>query len=657
MTKDDARSADRGQEKYHSIFQHSAVSMWEEDISAVRSLLKDLRRTGVQDLREYLGAHRDVVRDAVRSIEVVDANDAAVALFEAEDKRQLLGRMGMNFDTELDTLARASFTEMICAIDEGRTVIDTESTARTLRGKPLPLMAKSYIPLETDPYPNMLVSLIDITKRKTAEAAVSQLQKRIEFILGASKTGLDIVDSQFNLRYVDPEWQKIYGDPAGKTCHEYFMGAKDVCARCVLPTVFLTKKTIVSEEVLVREGNRAIQVTTVPYQDERGEWLAAEINVDITERKRMEAKNRQLAELVESVDDAIVGMNLDRTITVWNTGAERIYGYTAEEMIGQPTSLLIPGDREDEARLIREKLTRGERIEHFETVRRRKDGALIDISLTLSMVRDADGNNAGMASVARDISSQKAIRLRLQRAQRLESLATLAAGIVHQFNNINMAIQGYLDVIQREGNLAGWLATYARGAKQGLERAAVITDRLLALSAPAVAEPKPVRLEALARSILALLEPRFVAEKVTLHLELIESPFVLGDELRLLFVISSLVMNALDSLAEQPVRSVTIRNGRQLDFVFLEVSDTGCGIPPEDLPRLFTPFFTTKGEWASPGSPQAMLKGVGLSLSVSNTTVVEYGGRIEITSDPSKGSTFRLLMPFIKEGAEGAAGP
>jgi C4-dicarboxylate-specific signal transduction histidine kinase len=149
--------------------------------------------------------------------------------------------------------------------------------------------------------------------------------------------------------------------------------------------------------------------------------------------------------------------------------------------------------------------------------------------------------------------------------------------------------------------------------------------------------------------LLSLLEPRFIAEKVALVLELEETPLVQADESRLLFVISSLLVNALDALAEQSLRKITIRNGRRPDAVFLEVNDTGCGIPAENLPRLFTPFFTSKGEWASTGSPQAKLRGVGLSLSVSNATITEYGGRLEVQSTPGNGSTFRLLMPFIKE--------
>jgi PAS domain S-box-containing protein len=758
--------------KYLNIYKHSAVSLWEEDISAVRSMLEDLRKSGITDIRGYLDAHIEFVQEAVRSITVIDVNDVTLSLYEADSREQLLGSLTATID--IDPIAAASLKEMIIAIDEGRKEIQTESTARTLRGNPLSLIVRSYIPAEDDEYPYMLVSLIDITQRKKAEAEVVQLQKRIEFILGAMKTGLDIIDSAYNLRYVDPEWSKVYGDPRGKKCYEYFMGAKSVCEKCPLPLVFNSKLPFVSEEVLPNEGNRIVQVTTVPFLDENGEWLAAEINVDITERKyaeaellrerglltslmdnlpdtiyfkdasarfirinkalvgkfglsdasgalgktdgdffseaharqayedeqgimrtgtplvdieeketwpdrhetwvlstkmplrdgngdiigtfgvsrditerkRMEERNRQLAALVDSADDAILGLDLDDTITVWNKGAERIYGYTADEIVGQSVFLLIPAELADEARRLRERLGRGERIDHMETIRRRKDGALIDVSLTLSLIHNERGVSVGITSIARDITSQKAIQAQLQRAQRLESLATLAGGVAHQFNNINMVVKGYLDMLQEQGNLPQRLTSYAMGASKGLEKAIDITDRLLALTAPVAAALQPVRLETLTRSLLTLFEPRFLQEKAALVLQLEETTPVLADESRLLFVISSMIVNSLDALTDQPQRVITIRTGRLPNAAFLEVSDTGCGIPPENIPRLFTPFFTTKGEWASAGSPQAKRRGVGLSLAVGNVTVSEYGGRFEVRSAPGSGSTFRLLLPF-----------
>jgi PAS domain S-box-containing protein len=157
-------------------------------------------------------------------------------------------------------------------------------------------------------YGKVMVSAhTDITERKRAEEEREQLKQRIEFVLGVTKTGLDIIDSQYSVRYIDPEWQKLYGDPTGRKCFEYFMGGNAVCQECGIARTLATKQTISSEAVLVKEGNRLVQVTTIPFQDENGEWLVAEVNVDITERKRAEEERGKLetqlrqAEKMESV--------------------------------------------------------------------------------------------------------------------------------------------------------------------------------------------------------------------------------------------------------------------------------------------------------------------------------------------------------------------
>ncbi|MCX5679779.1 MAG: PAS domain S-box protein [Candidatus Omnitrophica bacterium] len=128
--------------------------------------------------------------------------------------------------------------------------------------------------------------LEDIVKERIAE--ISTLNRNIEFILGATKTGLDIIDSEYNMVYIDPEWQKIYGDPKGKKCYAYFMGKEAVCPICGVREALEKKKPVVTEEILAKEDNRPIQVTTIPYQDKNGNWLVAEINVDITDRKKAE---------------------------------------------------------------------------------------------------------------------------------------------------------------------------------------------------------------------------------------------------------------------------------------------------------------------------------------------------------------------------------
>jgi PAS domain S-box-containing protein len=389
-----------------------------------------------------------------------------------------------------------------------------------------------------------------------------------------------------------------------------------------------------------------VSSTKMPLRDENGQIIGTfGMSRDMTERWEMEEKNLRLATLVDSVDDAVVGLDLERRITVWNTGAERTYGYSAEEMIGTSTSALIPADLEDEARLVREKVTRGERVTHYETTRLRKDGRKIAVSLTLSAIRDAGGKIVGFASTARDITAQKALQVQVIRAQRLESLATLAGGVAHQFNNINAAIKGYLDIVFRDTSIPDPTHSYINEALKAVDRAVEITERLQGLTSAASTGAESLRLEEAVPPLLSLFDEKLQADGISVHVDFRETPPVRVGHAMLSFIVTSLLTNSIQALLDCSSRLITLRTRSSAGFSSLEVNDTGCGILPENLSRIFTPFFTTKGEWADPKSPQSRVKGVGLSLAVCQSSVGESGGWIEVESVPHEGSTFRVWLP------------
>ena len=178
------------------------------------------------------------------------------------------------------------------------------------------------------------------------------------------------------------------------------------------------------------------------------------IGVNITERKRAEAAVLLLAAIVESSDDAIIGKTLDGTITSWNKGAEKIYGYKEHEVVGKPITILAPHDREDEIKGFLEQIKNGKSVKHIETVRRKKNGDTIPVSLTISPIIDKEGHIIGTSTITRDITDRvkaaqqrEALQEQLLQAQKMEAIGTLAGGFAHDFNNKLQVIGGYVDMI------------------------------------------------------------------------------------------------------------------------------------------------------------------------------------------------------------------
>jgi PAS domain S-box-containing protein len=230
----------------------------------------------------------------------------------------------------------------------------------------------------------------------------------------------------------------VIGDTDERFCgaHTLYHADGTYMAHCDTPVALAldTGASVHDEEVIIArpDGSQVtVSVHIDPIRDKDG-TIVGVVNFfhDITERKQAERTASSLAAIVDSSDDAIISKNLDGTITTWNSGAARIFGYTAEEAIGRQITMLIPPDRLDEEATILDRLKRGERVDHFETVRLRKDGIALDISLTISPVRDRNGRIVGASKVARDITERKRAQEELRISE--ERLRALAAGLENQ---------------------------------------------------------------------------------------------------------------------------------------------------------------------------------------------------------------------------------
>ena len=364
-----------------------------------------------------------------------------------------------------------------------------------------------------------------------------------------------------------------------------------------------------------------------------------------------------LAAIVESSPDAIIGSTLDGVATSWNPGAERLYGYAAEEIVGRNMAeqLIVPADRVSEVIRNLEQVRKGGQIEQFETRRHRKDGTIFDVALTYSPIRDASGAVVGVATLARDISEQRrleadrrALDRRLEQIERVESLGQLAGGIAHDFNNLLSIIMNYAEFVA--GETAGDPAVQAdiEQIQQAAQNAARITRQLLIVGRRDTALPEALELNAvvsdtrdlLARNLGAGFDIQMTQGAGTLTIE--------ADRGQVEQVLLNLAVNARDAMPqggtlaiETSLADLDERSARRLQppaaaghYVELAVSDTGTGMSDQVAEHIFEPFFTTK--------PAG--KGTGLGLATVYGVVTGVGGGISIVSREGAGTTFRLFF-------------
>ncbi|MBZ5702560.1 MAG: response regulator [Acidobacteriia bacterium] len=387
--------------------------------------------------------------------------------------------------------------------------------------------------------------------------------------------------------------------------------------------------------------------------DLTGSALARVVRYGI-ERARAEEARAYLASIVESSPDAITGEDLDGTIVSWNRGAETLYGYPAEEAIGRPVSMLLPPELTKEFFEMRERVKRGECVEHHETERVRKDGQRIAVSLTLSPIKEG-GRVTGACSVARDITERKQLEQQLLQAQKLEAVGRLAGGMAHDFNNILGIILGYAELAQEKLPAEDPLAKQLAGIRNAAQRAATLTQQLLAFSRKQVMQPIVLNLNDVVAEVAKMLT-RLIGENIELILRPAANlAAVKADPMQIEQVLMNLAVNAHDAMPKGGKLIIATANA-ELDeeyarnhpsvvpgsYVQLSVSDTGVGMSKETQAHLFEPFFTTKG----------LGKGTGLGLSIIYGIVKQSGGYIWVYSELDKGTTFKIYLPSVSEPAE-----
>jgi PAS domain S-box-containing protein len=386
---------------------------------------------------------------------------------------------------------------------------------------------------------------------------------------------------------------------------------------------------------------------------------------DITDRKRIEEELRRaheeldrrksrelrdsqnrLALIVDSSQDAIIGKNLDGIITHWNKGAEHMYGYTVQEMIGKPITALCPKDRVDEIPGILEKIRHGERVEYFESVRMTKDGRRVNVSISVSPIHDADGRVVGASAIARNITAQKKIEDQLRQSQKMEAVGRLAGGVAHDFNNLLGIVTACTELLRAHADEES--IEYLDNVREAAKRGAALTRQLLAFSRRQPVQPQVLDLNQRLNEVSKLLRPLMGDDVELLLLPRTPTAIVEADAGQLDQIVMNLAANARDAM---PHGGKLIIETGMFDFdegfarehpplvagryVMLAVSDNGSGMDEATRARIFEPFYTTK----------EMGKGTGLGLATVYGIVKQGGGHIYVYSELERGTTFKIYLP------------
>jgi PAS domain S-box-containing protein len=515
----------------------------------------------------------------------------------------------------------------------------------------------------------------DIEDMKRVEALLRENDERLRAERDFSN---DIVDSMpgvfylFDRRGKFLKWNKNLEEITGHSGGEVALMApldfiieedRPACERKI-EEVFVSGEADIEARLLTKNGlgipylftGRRISIGGQPHLIGSG--------VDITERKRGEDAAAYLAAVVESSDDAIISTDLQGIIKSWNNGAERFYGYKAAEAIGKPATTLLPPGRWNEEPRILEFIRRGERIEHYETLRRRKDGTDFDVSLTVSPILNHAGDVIGVSETARDITwskraeeekerllvSERDARSEAEQANRLkdEFLATIS----HELRSPLNAMLGWARLLRdpqvREEQLDRALEIIERNTQTQARLIEDLLDVSRIVSGKLSMQMRPVTLNSTAQDAVADLRPAAEAKGIDLRLTEGEEMKLLGDADRLQQVVWNLFSNAIKFTPEGGRIEVSLK--RVGENAELRVSDTGRGISPEFLPQVFDRFrqFTRTDARARAG--------LGLGLTIVRYIVEAHAGSVTAES-PGVGLGATFICKFPLAGAEQEAVP
>ncbi len=503
----------------------------------------------------------------------------------------------------------------------------------------------------------MMGTVQDITDQHQAARAMRQSEEKYRGIVENTSQGVWQYDSEGTTTFANAQMANILGTGVeamiGKPIFAFMDESQRAEARArterrkkgIAETSDFKLRRVDGRPVLVR-----IQANPVHDADGRFDGVIALVT-DVSEQRRAEEATARLAAIVESSGDAIISTQLDGTITSWNRGAEKMFGFAAAEVIGTSSYALMPVDAVERSRQRLEGVARGEHVDTVDTHRLHKSGEVIAVALSISPLRDPSGRVVGVSKIERDLTASRKAEAALRRteeqfrqAQKMEAVGRLAGGVAHDFNNLLSVILSYASMNLQALNPTDPLAVDMGEIVTAAERATTLTRQLLTFSRQQLVEPRVLDLNGLIRGMLSMLG-RLLGEDIELAaLNAADLGRVRSDPGQLEQVVMNLAVNARDAMPDGgklTIETANVEVGAEYvglapgRYVLMAVSDTGVGMDAATQQHIFEPFFTTKEKG----------KGTGLGLSTVFGIVQQSGGHVSVYSEPGRGTTFKVYLP------------
>ena len=644
-------------------------------ITGLSAIVRDI--TERKKSHEAMSRLASVVESSNDAIYVLTADGAVVSWNPGAQriygyKPEEIG--GKNVAIVLPPEREEEFKGLIGKVREGEVVADFTTAHRSKDGKSI-LVSITLSPIRNKAGTVTRASVIvrDITERERTKVVKDMLQSERDQLLERLLLQMEnmpiacvLSDENFHFTYWNPAAENLFGysfkEVEGKTARETIIpsgenGEKvDRSHEQVKMGRGLQRGDI--WEHLRKDGRRILcEWYSTPLKDSDGKLIGnMGMALDVTERQKSGEVQSQLAAILQQTTDAVVGSDLENLVFSWNRGAEVLYGYTFEEIMGKPISLLAPEDRRHESEEMREIVMAGESISNFETVRVRKNGDEVDVSVTMSPILDTRGKIVGVSAITRDISERKKAEESLKkheeqmrRSQKMDAIGRLAGGVAHDFNNLLSVIGGNAEFLL--GSMAGDNPhrEEVEEIQKAVRRGAELTKQLLVFGQKQVVQPQPVNLNELSTEMSKMLKRLIDA---TVGLSIIQDTGIqpiLADPGQMQQVILNLVLNARDAMPKGGNIIVETRHISEAllaqeqrptlppgTYVRLSVTDTGTGMTAEIQKHIFEPFFTTKAG-----------KGTGLGLATVYGIVTKWSGHLFLHSALNMGTTFTFYFPAL----------